>query len=581
MVLRPGKNEVALIESDPMGLCRISAWDYLEKRSLFTLRFRDPVSYINYSAGGNFLIAAGGGRNGVVFIHPETGEILRSPGDLSGSVGFAATGRSERTMVCYLSSGVLSYWDLETGGEIRRLNAPRDIKEMVLIGNNRFLAGFENEGLIIMDAVSGLVLFRPGNIRGKKIFSGDPDSTEFVCLGSSPPALYHLNINSQGRLETKNRKPLPPSASPVNCGAVISSDALVLGNAGGEVLVYRSGGSSRLMETGRRQEKLLDAAVSSRDLAFITEKNLTAFIPLDYDRIGMGSGVSLEDSGGCANIVSDPSGDSSFLLWQPDNVRAFPLIKNYSGFPERGSASEAFLDRLTLRFPLRSVSVLENKILLLDSMGNIRVIDRDSGDALFSYSAMGSQDASFIDRENIVLGRSAVSGNTPFFKINILTGETVPLSYPAAIGARIYRGSGGGVYGAVIHGGGEPKTVIIALNTSDPARSLPLVEYGGEDTLFGMAESGGLLASNLGGGAAAVYRIAGGSESPAVYPLERSPGLPRKILDGGRRFILLDTEGNITWHDPATGKILAVFRLYENEWILEKEGSFIRGRVTK
>jgi hypothetical protein len=335
------------------------------------------------------------------------------------------------------------------------------------------------------------------------------------------------------------------------------------------------------METGRRQEKLLDAAASSRDLAFITEKNLTAFIPLDYDRIARGSSVKLEDSGGCVNIVSDPSGDSSFLLWQPDNVRAFPLIKNYSGFPERGSVSEAFLGRLTFRFPLRSVSVLENKILLLDSMGNIRVIDRDSGDALFSYSAMGSQDATFIDRENIVLGRSAVSGNTPFLKINILTGETVPLSSPAAIGARVYRGSGGGVYGAVIPGRGEPKTLIIALHTSDPAQSRPFVEYGGEDTLFDMAESGGLLASNLGGGAASVYRIAGSPGSPEVYPLERSSGLPRKILDGDRRFILMDTEGNITWHDPATGKILAIFRLYENEWILEKEGSFIRGRVTK
>ena len=83
-----------------------------------------------------------------------------------------------------------------------------------------------------------------------------------------------------------------------------------------------------------------------------------------------------------------------------------------------------------------------------------------------------------------------------------------------------------------------------------------------------------------------MYRIAESQredESP-VLPLERSPGLPLKILDGGRWFILLDTEGNITWHDPGTGKILALLRLYENEWILEtfgKEGTFIRGRVTK
>jgi WD40 repeat protein len=592
MVLRPGRNEVALIENDPMGLCRVSAWDYLEKRKLFTLRFRDPVSYINYSAAGSFLIASGGGRNGAAFIHAETGEVLLSPQDLSGSVVFAATGRSEKTMVSYLSSGVLSYWDLETGREVRRFNAPPGIKEPVLIGSNRFLAGFENGGLVILDAVSGLVLARPGNIRGGKIFPGDPDSTEFVCFDfsagsstvSSPAALYHLEINSQGRLETKNRKSLPPSFPPVNCGAVISSDTLVLGNAEGKLLVFRSSGSSRPMETGSPQERLLDAAVSSQDLAFIAEKILMAFIPLDYNRLKGGSSIRLEDSGH-VNIASDPSGDSSFLLWQPDNIRTFPMIKTYSGFPERGSASEAFLDRISFRFPLRSVSMLEGKILLLDSMGNIRIINRDGGDLLFSYSAIGSQDASFIDGENIILGRSAVSGNTPFLTINILTGETVPLAYPAAIGARVYRGSGGGVYGAaIVQDGAEAQTAIIALHASNPAQTRPLVEYAGEDTFFDMAETGGLLASNLGGGAATVYRIAGSPAGGSAYPLERSPGLPLKILDGGRLFILLDTEGNITWHDPATGKTAAVFRLYGNEWTLEtfeKGGSFIRGRLTK
>jgi hypothetical protein len=583
LVLRPGRNEIALIESDGAGLCRISAWNYLEKRNLFTLRFRDPVSYLNFSAAGNFLIAAGGERSGVVFIHPETGEVLQSPQNLSGSVGFAATGISERTMVSYLSSGVLSYWDLETGGEIRRFETPPDIKELALIGSNRFLAGFENGGLVILDAVSGFVMLRGGNLRGEKIFTGDPESTEFVCLGSAPPVLYHLGINSSGRLETKNRKPLPPSVPQVICGAVIASDALVLGNAEGELLVARSSGSFRPMETGRRQERLLDAAASSGDVAFITEKNLTAFIPLDYRRMGQGNRLKLEDSGVYTHIASDPSGDSSFLLWQPDNIRTFPMIKNYSGFPDRGSASEAFLDRLSFRFPLRAVSVLENKILLLDSMGNLRVINRDSGDMLFSYSAIGAQDASFIDRENIILGRSAVSGNSPFLRINILTGETVPLSYPAAIGARVYRGSEGGVYGAaIIHGGTESRTALIALHASNPSRSRPLVEYGGEDTLFDLAESDGLLASNLGGGSAAVYRITETpGRGPAVRPLERNPGLPRKILGGDHRFILLDTEGNITWHDPGTGKTLAVFRLYENEWTLEKEGTLIRGSLTK
>jgi hypothetical protein len=341
--------------------------------------------------------------------------------------------------------------------------------------------------------------------------------------------------------------------------------------------VFRSSGSVKIMDTGR-QQRLLDASSSSETIAFFTEGNLLGFIPLDYTRLTRGGRVKLENPGAYTSIASDPSGDSAFLLWQPLNTRIFPVIKNFSGSPERGSASESFLDRLSFRFPLRSVSILKNKILFLDSVGSLRVVNRDTGEILFSYSSIGSQDASFIDGENIIIGRSAVSGNTPFLTVNIATGETVPLAYPAAIGVMVYRGYGGGIYGAaIIQNGTDPQTALVAINTSNPSQSRLIVEYAGEDTTFTMAEAGGVPASTLGGASAAMYR-----GSPAEErSLERSSGLPRKILGGGRWFILLDTEGNIAWHDPQTGGILAIFRLHENEWTLEREGQFIRGPLTR
>ena len=73
MAPRPGETQVAFIESDGLGLYRVSAWDYGKKQNLFILRFRDPISYITYSAGGNFIILSRSARTGVVFLHPETG----------------------------------------------------------------------------------------------------------------------------------------------------------------------------------------------------------------------------------------------------------------------------------------------------------------------------------------------------------------------------------------------------------------------------------------------------------------------------------------------------------------------------
>ncbi|MDR2103303.1 MAG: hypothetical protein LBP42_04265, partial [Treponema sp.] len=141
--------------------------------------------------------------------------------------------------------------------------------------------------------------------------------------------------------------------------------------------------------------------------------------------------------------------------------------------------------------------------------------------------------------------------------------------YPSNIGARVYHGLSGAVYGAAIKqdAEGNAKTSIVRLNPSDPALSVPLVEYEGEDTLFSIAESGGILATTLGGDGASLYLPEG-----KVSPFERSPGLPVRLIEGGDYFIILDEEGNITWHHPQSGKLLALFRLYENTWTLEKPG---------
>jgi hypothetical protein len=168
--------------------------------------------------------------------------------------------------------------------------------------------------------------------------------------------------------------------------------------------------------------------------------------------------------------------------------------------------------------------------------------------------------------------------------VNTSTGETVSLPYPALVGVRVYRGETGVIYGAAVsRTGGTVQTSIIKLNISNPALSERLVEFNGEDSLFALAESGGNLASNLGGGAALLYRTPGRKQYIAqeMVSLERSSGLPVKIIDGGSRFVVLDGEGGITWHDSWTGRLLAVLRLYPDFWLLERDGETIRGKTLK
>jgi hypothetical protein len=107
------------------------------------------------------------------------------------------------------------------------------------------------------------------------------------------------------------------------------------------------------------------------------------------------------------------------------------------------------------------------------------------------------------------------------------------------------------VYGAAVsRSAGKIQTSIIWLDISNPAQTRKIAEYDGEDSSFTMAESGGNLAASVGSGGAVLFRNNPPSPRhqsllPEAIPMERNAGLPVKISDGGRRFIVLDGEGYI------------------------------------
>ena len=596
MVLRPGKTEISFVESDEFGSYRISAWNYETKKNLFSLRFMDSVSFLNYSAEGNFLIAGLDGQTGIIFVDPDTGVIFGPLAELPDGIAFAATSRSERTMISYSSQGAISYWDLETGNELYRFEAPPYIRSLVLFGNNCFMGGFDPGGLLILDAATGTVLARDNSINGS-IFIDDPEhidaqgAAQLFCLSSAGSSagftstILRMEIRPSGRLNTLGRIAIPPGIPEISSVASAGMDNFILGSANGSVWLW-NGGLARLLYS-KNPEQILDIAASSEAIGFVSADGMAGFLPLDYSLLKNSDELKLEDvsvpsgSGAYSHISADPSapmgtGKSWFLLWQ--NNRSIPILRALHSPPLAAAGSRDLLDKLPLNYPIRAVSIFGNSILCLNSQGTVSVLKAEDGSLSFTYSAAGAQDAVFIDSNTIFIGRSAVTGNTPFLTVNSLTGETVPLAYPAMLGLRVHRGSGGAIYGAVVNRiAGEIQTSIVKLNTSNPSLSEKLAEYNGEDSAFFLAESGGIPVSNLGSGAASLYgqtRTASGNQA-----LERSAGLPQKAVDGGGRIIVLDGEGNICWHDNRTGNLLAVFSLYQAYWTLETEGASISGAV--
>ena len=584
MAARPGREEVCLVESDGLGLYRVSAWNYREHGNLFTLRFRDPISHIAYSTGGSFIIAARTGRTGIVIIDSDNGGILQSPQDLAGNIGLAVTGRSERNMMLYLTSGVLSYWDLETGNETNRFMVPQNLFSPAFFGNNRFLAGVNAEGLSVVHAASGELIANDRSVPDGSLLC--PAGDDFYCLIQKNTGTAELNrytVDRNNRLTNLKHFSIFISGDDFKPVTMAGHDAangtIALGTAGGGVILADQDGHSRILSVNSRIN-ITDAAVSGPIMAFLAENGTIGFIPLDFSQLQAGKTIRIEQSEEGLNRITafttENGQDGDFILWQDRNTRTPPVIR--SSIPEKEKIE---IKGLSLRTPIRSIASFGGKIAFLDSTGNLSVVSpvEAGGVSPFTFFSVGLMDAAFLNSDQLVLGRSAVSGNTPFLLLNIKTGETVPLPHASQAGAALYRGASNNIYAITIssqQSGGEGsagiRTSIFQLNFANIANSARLVEFEGEDIQFSLAETSGGLAATIGGEGAAIYSGA------AIQKLEMTPGLPLRLFNGGNYLISLDGDGNICWHDSYKGKLLAVFGLHPDGWTLQTEKGVIQGK---
>jgi len=576
MVKHPSRAEICIVEAAGINDYRISVWNYIFKDRLFSVKSSEPVTFVNYSAAGSLIIASGFNGSPLTLLDAGTGEIITSPDIPQGTVALALTGRSEKSMLLYQADaengGQLLYLDLEeTATDSVNFQTYDNLSNPIIFGNSRFIAGTNSGGLFVIDAASGSEFANIKNIERNALLC--PAEDGFFCLSGrgNRQTLYRFSIGGNGRLVTRQELPLAFDAAET-ISAIAYNGNIALASADGKLLLPEQNGKVATM-SHNFQTRVGDIAASFSSVGILTENGELCFLPLDYRLLEDTSTLRLEKKTGFTQISSvDLLGDQ-FIIWQKTNTRYIPQIV-YSDY----KTNELSLKFMLGRFPLRMVSSSRGKILVLDSSGNLSVYNAQnlSAKADFTFFSIGAISADFIDGgENLILCRSVISGNSPFLFVNTRTGETVPFPYPSQAGIMVYAGKTGNVYAAAVEKADDGvKTIVMKLSSSaGSVSSARIFEYSGEDANLSVVESGGRPAVSCGSEGAAIY----GGE--AVY-FERTEGLPIKLVESEKFFLCADSEGNVSWHDNKTGKLLAVFRLYEDRWTLtgDKEitGEFTR-----
>jgi hypothetical protein len=544
----------------------------------------------------------------ISFFNPQTGALLArqlSPANLPGPVSLALTSGSEKTMILYADSGTkaaLIYWNLQQNKELRRFEAPPGLKSPIIFANFRFFAGINASGLQVCDATNGNVLGSDPAVRQGILASSSAGNTAPGFILREGSSLYPYTISTTG-LAQANPIPLSSPVSALLASSSSSSPGLLIGLSNGGLSLLPSGSTSPRDFSFSNPLQINEAAVSGLILAYSSQEGIGGVIPLDYRQLHANDAITTFKVPG-ENRVSLASGadpaaqfSGSFLYWQDKDSITKPLIVDSSLSLLNGDAQslqtkgysryymlankEKPLNVFTPRYPLIEVSNLDKQILFLDSGGTTSVYDGRQGKMTYSYSSVGTLDAAFLDSSHIIIGRSAASasagqGGSAFLRLNILTGETVAMSYGSSVGVRLYRTASGQLLAGVVNTKNQAstgsQTELLQFNVSNTNQSQLIDSYQGEDTTFSIADISApglatVIASTL-GGQAKIYRQGG-----APLSFERSYGYPLRLEGGLYWFLMIDTDGSLCWYDTSTGKLLALLHIYNNVWQLEISGA--------
>jgi hypothetical protein len=593
LAVRPASSEAVVYESDGIDFYRVSVWDYAKKERRFTLPVTNPVLYCGYTAQGKYLVLSS--PDGLLIFDSETGE---RRGEMPGgyAVTFAVSNRTETTLQTYSSLGVLAYWDLDGSRLLQSFTVPANLSTPLVFGNYRFLAGQDGSRLLLIDAVSGKIFFETQAVADSVLFrAGDTSFFRVSYIygkedGGGVLKRELFTVNATGSVER--------GETLVRMNAVLSTTApldgrqFLGGSDDGLLAIAVDDADEALFFSFKNQRRLLDAAASPGLIAFTDEKGCGAFIPDDFNSLSSSDSITLFGTNSSNRVTSD--GGGSFLFWHYGEwetstmppERTFPFVKIPEGPPGAGYLFNAS----NSPGPLRNAAIDGGKVLFLDLSGGINVFSSKDGRRLFSYNSALLLDAVFIDGRNILVARNAEAGrnSSPFLLADTLTGETLPAAYPAPIAFTLYKNPPGNIYAAVLKTNGpDLSTQVIRFNRQKPYASDTILEYRGEDTDFLFIEYGATGEDGL----AARFASTAGSEEAFIVPdgdvesgvkkvIDRVPAFPRKLLPCNGNFAALDDDGTVSWYDGASGKLLAMLRFYETEWLLSgADGTTKRGSL--
>ncbi len=555
IALSPNGNYIAIYESDGGSINKVSVWDWTNLNRKFYKKFKDSITALKFSAKGNYLIIGTATVDGAMFYRTSDWKPVNKIKTNTSIVNYINTSETEKTAIFYSPAGSLTYYNLTNGNIKKKFKIIQGLSQVIMFNNDKFIAGVKDNEIYIINAFLGNSV--------SSVAANNP----ILLSRENDYNLYYLEYDGRNTYELKmlesnedNTVSNPrivkimkgPRASSAICTGVKEHGNLYLGDKTGAI--YKTDidaltSTENLKElTEDTYSKIYGMAPSDTDFYFLTEN---AIYKSSYDT---GLVNKLYNTQGQREITQFK--DNNVILWSKSSkvpVQKIDLDKQSSEilFTPKGNIQNM------------KICSLNNKdyIIEIESNTTVNLYDFESKSLKEIYSGMGVQDAILTNDGNIYIAKSAATNpQVPLLSVNMNTMETVPIKIRGNV-AYALSTDGNTIYGInVISDEDGRNTYVFSYNVTTKQMT-NILKFSDEDAEAFTYLYNNNLFTNIGKNKVYCYNL----NSKKRFSYNRSASIPQSICQNGKRVVILNYNGSISWCGANDSKVLADWYLTKDE----------------
>ena len=338
-----------------------------------------------------------------------------------GIVSAAFISESEQTLVCYLASGSILYWDIERNQQkAAPISTTSNLDMLEFSATGRYAVGCRGDNLYLIDLVTGRTLSSL-ELSGIIAQAAHPRDLKTAFIRNTGRFQEIVEIDYSDRSLKESFHLSIPQGRPLSLAYSLSTIYVGMENGSlGSISDYspefNSWGNNELAD-------LTDIDIWNGSLAITSPGTLSL---IDSQQFRSSNPVPPQQFQ--KSTVTLPFNQEAGFL--PLNSRTGVLWNRQSpGNTWEYSLSDGkFIELFSVDAACKEIYTFGDSLLSLDQNGSIIIYDMVDKETKYHYTGSGIRDVTFVDEETIIAGRNPSRRfPSPIMRINLRTGETVPL----------------------------------------------------------------------------------------------------------------------------------------------------------